>query len=87
MHSTSIASVFMGSYIFRQFGHVCFFNILSNVILLIKSLTPTHKKEINVNRAIIQQFACSTRVEKINRKIISLEMDTWKFLVLQVMIS
>jgi len=36
------------------------------------------QREINVNRILLQQFACSTRLEKINRKIISLKTDIWK---------
>ena len=48
-------------------------------MLLIKSLTQKYNKEINVNRILLQQFACGTRLEKINRKIISLETDIWKF--------
>ena len=67
VRSTPIASVFMD------------LHITQGSILLINYLTTRHKKkEINVNRVSLQQFACSTRLESINRKIISLETDIWK---------
>ena len=68
VRSTPIASVFMDLY------------ITQGSILLTNYLTTRHKKkkEININRISLQQLACSTPLESINRKIISLERDIWK---------